>query len=170
MLKCTAVKYWFDCAEGHEFETRLSNVTRLNSWCPKCKHKGEKKLFDVFNPHHNLQHGFPVNWCKNYITNRKLPFDFLVLNKPIIIELDGIQHFKQVRDWNPPEEQQINDNYKMQRANENGYSVIRLLQEDVLYDRIDWVQHLLNTIDKITTEKIVQNVYICENDEYEVYK
>ena len=37
----------------------------------------------------------------------------------------------------------------MKCANDNGYSVIRLLQEDVFYDTYDWLEELRDNIEKI---------------------
>jgi hypothetical protein len=54
----------------------------------------------------------------------------------------------------------------MRCANKNGFSVIRILQEDVLYDRYDWLSELMNNIEKITNENRVQNIYMCKNNEY----
>ena len=32
--------------------------------------------------------------------------------------------------------------------------------------KYDWLNELTNNIDKITQEKIVQNIYMCKNNEY----
>ena len=56
--------------------------------------------------------------------------------------------------------------YKMKCANENGYSMIRIVQEDVFKDKYDWLQELLENINKIVLEKKVQRIYICKKDEY----
>ena len=69
----------------------------------------------------------------------------------IIIELDGAQHFKQVRNWQSPEEQLIKDKYKMEQANINGYSVLRLLQEDVIKRDYD-INYLLESIEYLQNE------------------
>ena len=54
----------------------------------------------------------------------------------------------------------------MNCANENGYSIIRILQKDVYYNKYDWLSELINNIEKIIQEKIVQNIYMCKNYEY----
>ena len=54
----------------------------------------------------------------------------------------------------------------MKCANENGFSVIRLLQEDVLFDKYDWLSQITENIDKITIDNRVQNIYMCLKDEY----
>ncbi len=98
-----------------------------------------------------------------------LPFDFVLEDIKIIIELDGGQHFKQVRDWKSPEEQQKIDKYKMDCANNNGFSVIRILQEDVFSDSYNWLDELKNNIEKIRAENIIQNIYMCKNNEYDIF-
>ena len=81
-------------------------------------------------------------------------------------KLDGPQHFRQVSNWGNYEENQKKDIYKMKCANENGFSVIRLLQEDVLFDKYDWLSQITENIDKITIDNRVQNIYMCLKDEY----
>jgi hypothetical protein len=54
----------------------------------------------------------------------------------------------------------------MKCANENGYSIIRIVQEDVFKDKYNWLQELLDNIHKIVSEKVVQNIYMCKKDEY----
>ena len=54
----------------------------------------------------------------------------------------------------------------MKCANENGFSIIRLLQEDVYKDLYDWLNELITNIEKITTENKVQNIYMCKKNEY----
>nr|QBK92357.1 MAG: very-short-patch-repair endonuclease [Pithovirus LCPAC304] len=81
-------------------------------------------------------------------TNYRLPFDFGLVDNNVIIELDGPQHFIQVMNWKAPKKQQKRDKYKMEKANENGYTVIRLLQEDVFNDISDWEDKLRTTLNK----------------------
>ena len=57
----------------------------------------------------------------------------------------------------------------MKCANENGFSVIRILQEDVFKNKYDWLKELTNNIEIITNEYRVQNIYMCKNDEYKDY-
>ena len=109
---------------------------------------------------------FKQDWCKRLL---HLPFDFCIPECKIIIELDGAQHFRQIRNWSSPEEQFENDKYKEDCANENGYSVIRLLQEDVFYDTYDWVKELCDAIEEVKSSEGITNVYLCQNDEYEQF-
>jgi len=160
-------KYWFICDKKHEFESQLRNVVQGN-WCPFCINKTEQILFDKLQPiYNNLQQQYKVDWCKN-ITY--LPFDFVLEEQKIIIELDGRQHFEQVRNWNNPDKTQERDKYKMKQANNNGYSVIRLLQEDVFYNTYQWLEELKTNIDKIIADSKIQNIFMCQDDEYKIFE
>ena len=133
--------------------------------------KTEKKLYEqLLQIYPNIIHKLYADWCKNPNKNSYLPFDFVLKDKKIIIELDGRQHFVQVSIWKSPEEQFENDQYKEKCANDNGYSTIRIIQEDVWNDTYDWVNELKETIEQIVNEKIIQNIYLCCNNEYEHFK
>ena len=110
---------------------------------------------------------FKQEWCMNI---HCLPFDFCIPEYKIIIELDGRQHFEQVANWRTPEEQFKIDKYKEQCANDNNYSVIRILQEDVLNDTYDWVKELCDAIEKIKNRDEIKNEYLCKNNEYYKYR
>jgi very-short-patch-repair endonuclease/uncharacterized Zn finger protein len=161
-------KFWFDCDEcGHTFESSLCNITGLNNWCPYCVNKTESKLYDkLIIDYPSIIRQFKQEWCKNI---SYLPFDFCIPEHNIIIELDGIQHFKQVSNWKTPEEQFISDKYKEKCANDNNYSIIRILQEDVLYDTYNWYKVLCDTIEEIKNGDEIVNCYLCNNNEYKDY-
>jgi hypothetical protein len=58
----------------------------------------------------------------------------------------------------------------MKQANDNGYSIIRILQEDVFYDTYQWLEELKINIEKIITENKVQNIFMCKNNEYKIFE
>ena len=166
-----------------EYETTKENVTiickkhgnflqtppsHLSGYgCPFCKNKTEWKLYEKLkNIYSSLENQFKKDWCKK---KNNLPFDFCIPEKKIIIELDGLQHFKQVSVWKSPEQQFKLDKFKEKCANENGYSTIRLLQEDVFFDRYDWITELCQSIDNISNSDNITNIYLCKNDEYNLY-
>ncbi len=62
-----------------------------------------------------------------------------------------------------------NDIYKMKCANENRFSVIRIFQPDVWNDSYDWLTELRENIEKIRVEKTIQNIYMCKNNEYDIF-
>lgn len=134
-------------------------------------YKTEAKLYNILSKYHTLRSQFSVDWCKNHITNRQLPFDFVIDEYHIIIELDGDQHFIQVQNWQSPTVTQQKDIFKMKQANINGYSVIRLLQVDVWRNKNNWLVELNNAIEKIRNENNrVQNIYITTSAVYDPYR
>ena len=167
VFKSSNYKYWFDCPDCIQpYYSRLNAITR-GRWCSCRKHKTEKKLYDILIIiYPTLITQFKQEWCKN---KTYLPFDFCIPEYNIIIELDGPQHFQQVSNWSSPEEQFENDKYKEKCANDNEYSVIRILQEDVLNDTYDWLKDLCNTIEEIKNGDEVVNAYLCKNGEYECF-
>ena len=167
LFKSTNKKYNFDCDVCNKtFSCQLSDVTK-GVWCSFCVNKTELILFDKLKGSYiTLERQYRVEWSKNPKSNRYLPFDFVIEERKIIIELDGKQHFEQIGKWLSPEETRKNDLYKMNCANKNGYSIIRILQKDVYYNKYDWLNELINNVEKISEEKIVQNIYMCKNNEY----
>ena len=163
VFKKTDKKILFNCDKCyHEFIISLDNLN-AGKWCPKCINKTEQKLYDkLIKLYSTLEQQFKVEWCKN---KTYLPFDFIIPEYKIIIELDGLQHFKQVHNWSSPEVQEQNDKYKMKCANNNGFSIIRILQEDVFYDTYNWLKELDDNIIKIKNDKIIQNIFMCKNNE-----
>jgi very-short-patch-repair endonuclease len=155
------------CKKHGDFKQTPSNHITHKQGCPICINKTEAKLYENIISHYpNLHTQFKHDWCmkKSY-----LPYDFCIPEYKIIIELDGAQHFRQVRNWKSPEEQFENDKYKEECANQNGYSVIRLLQEDVFYDTYDWVKELCDAIEEVKSSEGITNVYLCKNYEYEQF-
>jgi hypothetical protein len=144
--KCLSTEYnnkddnnlLWECKNGHQWKACFGSLRSMKSWCPYCLNKTEIVLYEYLKTIYTITRQFKIDWCKNPKTNRHLPFDFVIEEFKLIIELDGVQHFTQVSNWKSPQTIRTNDIYKMKCAIKNGYSVIRLLQEDVFYDRIDW--------------------------------
>jgi hypothetical protein len=163
-------KYNFTCEKNHKFLKQISLITSQSLGCPKCINKTERIVYEqLIEKYETLIFQYKPDWSKNEDTNCYLPFDFALEEHKIIIELDGIQHFKQVKNWMNPEETRKRDKIKMQKANENSFSVIRILQTDVLANKYEWLSELQRNIDKIINEGKVQNIYICKNNEYDIF-
>jgi hypothetical protein len=47
--------------------------------------------------------------------------------------------------------------------------MIRILQDDVWLDKYKWLEELQINIEKIKLEKKVQNIFLCKNDEYNIF-
>jgi very-short-patch-repair endonuclease len=168
IFKFSGNKHWINCNKCYQtFETRIGHVTFYNSiGCPYCLNKTEQMLFDKLVLYYPLlKRQYKKDWCKkiNY-----LPFDFVIEYLKIIIELDGDQHFEQISNWLSPEKTQENDLYKMKCANENGFSVIRILQQDVYYNKYDWLDELMKNIEMLKADNVI-NIYMCKGNEYDCF-
>lgn len=167
LFKSSSKKYQFICNECNEpFNTILSDITN-GVWCPKCYNKTEKMVFKLLKSKYiNVKHQFKPEWSRNDKTNKLLPFDIVLDDNKIIVETDGRQHIEQVANWRTPEDTRVIDLFKIKKANENGYSVIRILQTDIYKNKYNWEKELNENIQKICDECKIQNIYMCKNNEY----
>jgi very-short-patch-repair endonuclease len=149
IFKFSKIKLMFDCNICNtSFESSVHHVVN-GSWCSKCKKKTELKLYKwlVFN-YKNVRSQVKYEWCINENTKKLFSYDFEI-NQYILIELDGLQHFKQVSNWKSPEMQNERDKYKIKCALENGKHIIHIYQEDVLHDKNKWESKLKKIINKL---------------------
>ena len=161
-------KAWFNCDIcSNPINIRVNHVSSRGGWCGICKNKTEKKIYQYLVKHYpEIKKDFRVNWCKNPGTNCYYPLDFCIDEKAVIIELDGKHHFEDVKHWKSLfEDRHAVDLLKQLAANENGFRVIRLIQEDVWSDKYDWLTELLKNIEDDTK----QNVFMCKNGEYDFF-
>ena len=54
----------------------------------------------------------------------------------------------------------------MELATKNNYSIIRIIQEDIYYNKYDWKKELLVNIKKYDNPEMI---YMCKKEEYEYY-
>lgn len=137
-------KFWWICNNNHMIQDTIkSKITHPES-CPLCLYKTQEKLYNfLLQEYKNIIREFKPKWSKSESTNRDLPFDFYIPELNCIIELDGIQHFEQVKIWKNKDITFKNDIYKMKKCLENNISVIRILQEDVWNNSIKWLEDKL---------------------------
>ena len=156
----------FFCEKSHEFEMKLYSVN-YGAWCPNCRFKGEQRLFEFLAQHYSLKREKSFTWCRSATSKKALCFDFEILNGyNTLIELDGGQHFVQVGNWTSPEITRERDKFKMDKANENGYTVIRITWY-VVYNNIKgWSDILLDAIEET---KPCSRIFICSKGEYDVF-
>ena len=145
IFKGTVKKYNFECNEcNHIFKMNAISITSNNQWCPICVNKTEKKVYKWL-----------IKEYKNYIIIKEKKFkklgrkrfDFYIKELNIIIEIDGRQHFKEIKSWNcNPKKQFQNDILKTDFCLKNNLSIIRINQEDIWNDKIDWKNILKNNL------------------------
>ena len=87
------------------------------------------------------------------------------MNNTNNIELNNIAK-KVLKQANVPEDQKFGSIIAILMMISIILTVIRILQEDVYKDKYDWLTELCENIEKITNDNIVQNIYMCKNNEY----
>lgn len=61
----------------------------------------------------------------------------------------------------------------MRGANANGLHVVRMLQEEILFNKFDWITPLKYTIDRLLQETTPRIIYIenpAKNSLYQIYR
>lgn len=142
-------------------KTKISRKALMNQQrCVMCKNKTERIVNGFLEDQYsNIIPQPKFEWCK---AKRLLPFDFLLDDLKILIEVDGPQHFRQVSNWGSPEEALERDIYKTKLALRHGYSLIRISQADIKANTVDW-QEMIN--DEVKEYSQPTCVYISKDPE-----
>ena len=157
----------FNCdACPHPFNCSLNNIVK-GRWCPTCKNKTEKLVLEF------IQNLFSKKDVKRRFTHekvkniRELPFDICILPHQIIIEVDGTQHFKNHCHFKSNAVEQCErDCNKMKIIFEEGYSIIRIVQEDIwlLKTRDEMLSKLKKAIEECIHNELPMIHYISVDD------
>jgi very-short-patch-repair endonuclease len=133
------------------------NHVSSGHWCKFCKNKTELLVADFLeNTYNNIQKQYTTDDYRNTITNNNLFFDFYLPEFNLIIEIDGKQHFENIKGWNSEYGKILQrDVLKMKQAMKNKISVIRLLQYEIWYDKIDWKSLLADNIKLYQVPQII---------------
>jgi hypothetical protein len=115
------------CVDCHsEFETKPNYILHMNTNCPICsKSKGERQIIDILD-------SLGLEYEKEYtvkISGKNLRFDFYIPSKCLLIEYDGIQHYKPVDLFGGLEyyeKLKVNDKLKDSWSYENNISLLRI--------------------------------------------
>lgn len=138
------------CSYGHKCKPSLAGLQRGRGICKTCNRKTERKVSEFLNEMYSVTSEFKDEWCRTTETNRKLSFDFLLNDYKLIIEIDGPQHFIDMKCWySNREDVQKRDLYKMDKALENGYSILRIYQPDIYSESINWKQKIIDTVESL---------------------
>ena len=80
IFKNSHQKIIFNCDKcKNEFESVVKNITRNKIWYPHCIYKTEKIMSTFLKDIYiNVKPQFTLLWSKNSITNKNLPFDFVL--------------------------------------------------------------------------------------------
>lgn len=115
------------------------NMTYSKSGCPYCKESHGEKEIALYLDNHNITYlrEYKFNNCKNI---RKLPFDFYIPGKNMIIEFDGSQHFQPKFGQQSFKQTKYNDNIKNKYCDKNNITLIR-----IPYTKINKIESILDS-------------------------
>lgn len=103
-----------------------------------------------------------------YLDNSKYTYNYRLSTLNIIIELDGKECFENIPFYKPKTEMQSIISFKNKEALEKNCSVIRLLYEDVLFDKYDWLSTIKLCVNNLLLIKPFNKIiFVCANNEYE---
>ena len=152
------------CTIHGEFEQNTTSHTQ-GAGCPFCINKTAGKLRVYLEKLFKVTLELTPKWCpspKGYFK-----YDFYIQDIGIIVELDGVQHFKPIAFWSVSGEILMKrDVYKIRCANKNGIRVIRILQEDVWENDESWLDTNLKPL--LVKKNSNDNEYI--GDMYDEHK
>lgn len=112
---------------------QIPNSHKCGSGCPYCFNSiGETKIKKwLIDKNINFKQQFKFKECKNKLS---LPFDFYLTDKNILIEFDGIQHYKSVNrfgGFKKFKETQKNDEIKNNFCKTNNIKLIRISYKEI---------------------------------------
>ena len=144
------------CPHHGEFKQRMADHW-AGTRCPVCgrNNVSEGILKDILkeNFNYDIIHDRSFEWCSNNTKPKR--YDFIIEELKCIIELDGDQHFKQVSNWDSPENQLKNDIFKNQKAMENGYTMIRVYQPDIFKRDPETILKLILSIHRYREPQLI---------------
>lgn len=133
-------------------QTPNDHIYSNGKGCPKCKETTGERKIRLYLENQGIIYTYQKRF-ESCIYKKILPFDFYLPNFNILIEFDGIQHFKPISIWGGEKalkSLKIRDNIKNKFASKNNYKLIRINYTE------------LNKIDKILKAEIkttYNNVY-----------
>lgn len=134
MVKCTCL----NC--GNVWETAVANIIYSKSGCPSCNSsKGEKEI-RRFLEQNNIKFETQKKFEDCRGNRRPLPFDFYIKDYNLLIEFQGIEHYKPIPFFGGEssfEKRKILDEIKRQYAINNGYNFLEISYIDFNEGRIE---------------------------------
>lgn len=121
--------FWWKCKYGHEWKTTLHNRINSGTNCPICKNKSTlNKCLHDFCSSQNVDFipEYKFSDCRNALP---LPFDIYLPDLNILIEGDGIQHFKPITYFGGKSAFEYvvnNDSIKNQYCRNKGIPLLRI--------------------------------------------
>jgi hypothetical protein len=159
-------RYHFKCeCCSNDFEASLKVNSGL--WCHTCQKKTQRLAYlwckEFFPSDGDVVWEATFDWCRS-TSGRLLAFDIAIHSQKTIVEIDGKQHFEYVKCWKSDHVMiKKRDIYKMKKAIENGYKIIRLVQEQIWKNQSIWKLNLekaLQSFDSIQYLSDTEDAYV----------
>lgn len=124
------------CKKHGKFE-QTPNDHLNGRGCAKClEWKGERRIRQILEKHGiKFESQYRIDSCKNV---NPLPFDFYVVKNNLLIEFQGVQHYKIIKKFGGEEafkQRQSHDKIKREFALSNGYNFLEITYLD--FDNIE---------------------------------
>ena len=138
------------CQCGNELIVSASNLKSGNTKSCGCliKSAGESKIEELLTQNNIIFEAQKTfDSCRFNLTNALARFDYYLPAYNILIEYDGIQHFKQRNGREELSKIQERDRYKTQWCKENNIPLIRIPYTD--YNKLS-IEYLLKLIEEVS--------------------
>lgn len=133
------------CKRGHIFYQKVSNHIQ-GKGCPNCRESLGERTISKYLCDNNIIYERQKKFkdCK-YVN--MLPFDFYIPDLNMVIEFDGIQHFKPIKQFGGEKEFEkvkIKDKIKSEYCENNSIHLLRISYEDNIQKKLDVIkEHII---------------------------
>lgn len=111
--------------------------------CPRCNSSNGESLIQKYLDKHNIEYEFQKKFDDLVgINGRQLSYDFYIPKYNILVEFNGLQHYKPIKLYGGIEQfekQKIRDEIKYNYAKDNGYNLLSIHYKDMknIYQILD---------------------------------
>jgi hypothetical protein len=127
------------CNKHGEFK-QTPEIHLKGSGCPKCMESKGEKIIREWLEQNNIDFVYQKTFSDCRGKRNPLPFDFYFPNNNLLIEYDGIQHYKPVRLFNGEngfKETKNNDKIKNEFAQNNNIQLLRISYMDSVLKKLN---------------------------------
>ena len=161
---------------GFEKESKINDKHRNKFSCDRCSDGisyGEKIMFNLlylFDVDFISQYSkFNSKWCQNY----RYDFYFELNNEEFIIEINGLQHYEENKNFKKSlKNQQENDKNKYELAINNGIEPQNYIVIDCRYSELEFIKNniLHSRLNEIFDLNNINWIKICQDSEKSLVK
>jgi len=152
--------------QSHIWSSSAHNTIGNSYGCPNCRNKTEGLVYQAIRELFTCSRQVTLPGCRS---QRSLRFDIGINSLALLIEVDGMHHFKDISYWNSQcNDIQTRDCWKMRYALDAGYSIIRICCESLRLGRIKFDLDILPLLKK--SEKPTITYIASSRNTYDSHK